>query len=166
MFQQPKDHYYSECLCVRWVGTEQLFSSCMAHLSMGWPAIYVKQNHQYIQNPSFSISSFNVIEQNQGCSFFSPNFLYIASFSDRSDAQEWALIQHICSPCVAESHTSLVTRSNKYLFSPWQSHTVPCSRGENRSEIPFSFAHKDPIGTCDSITKRVWKPWNVSTVEQ
>ena len=146
---------------------EQLFSSCMAHLSMGWPAIYIKQNHQYIQSPSFRISSFNVIEQNQGCSFFSPSFsLFIASLSDRSDAQEWALIQHICSPCVAESHTSFITRSNKYLFSPWQSHRVLAAEGKT-SEIPFSFAHKKiTIGTCDSITKRVWKPWNVSRVEQ
>lgn len=131
-------------------------------MHVGWPAIYVKQNHQYIQNPCFSISVSMWLEQNQGCSFFSPQFFSIYSFIQyRSDAQSGLYSTHLL-PCVAESHTSLVTRSNKYLFSPWQSHTVPA---EGKQVIPFSFAHKKiTIGTCDSIIKRVWNSWNVSTV--
>lgn len=105
---------------------EQLFPNYMAHLNTCQPAIYTEQNHCYLQNPNFSTSSFNAIEQNQRCSLFSPNFsLFIASLSDRSDAQEWALTQHICSPCVAESHIlfSLPKVTNIYflLDSPTES---------------------------------------------
>lgn len=115
VFQHPQDSHCSDCLCVGWQG----WRDCLAYLSTCWPDIYTEQNCSYIRNKNFSNSSLNAIEPNQRCSLFSPNFsLFIASLSDRSVAQEWPLTQHICSPCVAESHIlfSLPKVTNIYFL--------------------------------------------------
>lgn len=134
---------------------EQLFSSCMAHLSMGWLAIYVKQNHQYIQSPSFSISSFNDWTES-GMQLLLPNFsLYIASFSDRVWCT-WGSYSTDLLPMLL-SHTSLAIRSNNIYFLLIVPHSPLAAEGK---QVRFHSAlvsckRSLILGTCDSINKSV-----------
>lgn len=118
----------------------------MTHLRKKcWASIFTEQIHSYIWIPVFTISTLNAIEQSQGSSLFShSSSLFIASLSDRSDAQEWALTQHICSQCVAESYILfLLPKIKNIYFSPWQSHRV-ISAKEKKSKI-HSVCHKKII---------------------
>lgn len=121
MFQYLEAPHCSDYLYAWWSGwrDNSFQASCMAHFNMCWPAIDTEQNHCYTGNLNFNISNCNAVVQNQGYSLFSPHFsLFIALLSDRSDAQEWPLTQHICSPCVAESHIlfSLPKVTNIYFL--------------------------------------------------
>lgn len=67
--------------------------------------IYTEESYPYIRSPYINTCSSNTIEWDQECSSISSIFFSIYGFlSDGEFAQEWALTQHICSPCVAESH--------------------------------------------------------------
>lgn len=103
----------------------------------------------------------------QGYSLFSPKFsLCIALFSDRSDAQEWALTQHICSPCVAESHIlfSLPKVTNIYFLLG-----SPTELLQEEKQVRFHSAlliKRSLLVHVPPLLTDLWKPWNVSRIEQ
>lgn len=125
---------------------------------MCWPAIYAEQIHCSISNPNFRISSFNAIEQHQGYSLFSPNFsLFISSVGDRSDAQEWALTQHICYPCVAESHIlfSLPKVTNIYFLLDSPTELLQQKEKQVRFHSALLIKSSPLLVACASTTNRV-----------
>jgi hypothetical protein len=88
---------------------------------------------------------------------YSLTFLFMASPSDRSHTQEWALTQHICSPCVAESHIVFLLPKVTNIYFLLDSPTELLQQRKTRG-IPFSFAHKKiTIDACASTTKGVEK---------
>lgn len=67
--------------------------------------IYTEESYPYVRSPYINTCSSNTIEWESGMQFNFLSFFSIYGFlSDGEFAQEWALAQHICSPCVAESH--------------------------------------------------------------
>lgn len=107
-FQRPKDPIVdiNVCACA---GKELQGRSLLA----GYPDdlcliqldIYTEESYPYMRSPYINTCSSNTIEWDQERSLISSVFFSIYGFlSDGESAQEWAHPQHICSPCVAESH--------------------------------------------------------------
>lgn len=94
----------------------------------------------------------------QGYSLFSPKFsLCIALFNDRSDAQEWALTQHICSPCVAESHIlfSLPKVTNIYFLLDSPTELLQKEEKQVRFCSALLTKRSLTIGACATTTNRL-----------
>lgn len=122
--------------------------------------IYTEESYPYVRSPYINACSSNTIEWGSGMQFNFFSFFSIYGFlGDGEFAQEWALTQHsthLLSMCRWVTHTFLVTKSNKYLFSPWQSHRAVATEGKT-SEIPFSCAHRkitiDAMKSCPEESK-------------